>query len=104
LLITTDARLEGEQLRLTAQSVQALDAAVAEVGQGVRLWLDGTAGLAPIRDLLARERGGRGRVTLVARTAPGQEVEMALPGGFNLSPRLAQAMKVLPGVAQVEAV
>jgi DNA polymerase-3 subunit alpha len=40
---------------------------------------------------------------VVARTAPGQEVEMTLPGGFNVSPRLMQAMKVLPGVAEVEA-
>jgi DNA polymerase-3 subunit alpha len=29
-------------------------------------------------------------------------VEIALPGGFNISPRLMQAMKVLPGVAEVQ--
>jgi DNA polymerase-3 subunit alpha len=39
---------------------------------------------------------------LVPRTGPGQEVEIALPGGFNVSPRLLQAMKVIPGVGQVE--
>jgi len=43
-------------------------------------------------------------VMLVARTGPGQEVELALPGQFNVSPKLMQAMKVLPGVAAVEAV
>jgi DNA polymerase-3 subunit alpha len=29
-------------------------------------------------------------------------VEITLPGGFNVTPRLAQAMKVLPGVERVE--
>ena len=31
-----------------------------------------------------------------------QTVEIALPGGFNVTPRLAQALKVIPGVEQVE--
>jgi DNA polymerase-3 subunit alpha len=41
---------------------------------------------------------------MVARTGQGQEVEMALPGSFAVSPKLMQAMKVVPGVADVEAV
>ena len=32
----------------------------------------------------------------------GEDVEIALPGGFNVTPRLAQAMKILPGVERVE--
>ncbi|WP_135466467.1 DNA polymerase III subunit alpha [Crenalkalicoccus roseus] len=103
VLITAEARLENETLRLTASEVEALEKAAQEVGQGMRLWLEATASVEPIRALLQREGRGRGRVLVVARTAPGQEVELALPGGFNVSPRLMQAMKVLPGVAEVEA-
>jgi DNA polymerase-3 subunit alpha len=55
-----------------------------------------------IRTLLEREGKGRGRVVLVPVTGPGQVVEIALPGLFNVSPRLMQAMKVLPGVAEVQ--
>ncbi len=33
-----------------------------------------------------------------------QDVEIALPGGYNVTPRLAQALKSLPGVDQVEEV
>jgi DNA polymerase-3 subunit alpha len=104
VLVSAEARLDGEQLRLTASEVEALEKAAQGVGQSIRLWLDGAAAVQPVRELLAREGRGKGRVMLVARTAPGQEVEMALPGGFNVSPRLMQAMKVLPGVAEVEAV
>ncbi len=54
-----------------------------------------------IRDLLAREGAGKGRVVLVpaGRRA---EVEIALPGGFNVTPRLAQALMASPGVERVE--
>jgi DNA polymerase-3 subunit alpha len=41
-------------------------------------------------------------VILIPRVDGEQSVEIALPGGYSVSPRLAQAMKVLPGVARVE--
>jgi DNA polymerase III subunit alpha len=55
-----------------------------------------------IRVLLDREGRGKGRVVLVPRVGDGQSVEIALPGGFNVSPRLAQALKVVPGVERIE--
>jgi len=102
VLVTADARLDGEALRLTATELEPLERAAQGIGQGIRLWLEQTAAVEHIRALLQREGRGRGRVVLVPRTGPGQEVEIALPGGFNVSPRLMQAMKALPGVAGVE--
>ena len=102
VLVTAEARMEGEALRLTASDVESLEKAAGGVGGGIRLWLDEVAAVEPIRAILAREGRGRGRVVLVPRTGPGQEVEVALPGGFNVSPRVMQAMKVLPGVSAVE--
>jgi len=102
VLVTADARMEGEALRLTASEVEGLERAASGVAGGIRLWLEATAQLDPIRALLEREGRGRGRVVLVPMIAPGQEVEVALPGGFKVSPALMQAMKVLPGVAQAE--
>ena len=104
VLCTAEARLDGEMLRLTAQDFEGLEKAAQQVGQGIRLWLEGEAGVPAIRDLLAKEGRGRGRVVVVARTGQGQEVELALPGGFNVSPRLIQQMRVVPGIAEVEAV
>jgi DNA polymerase-3 subunit alpha len=102
VLVTADIRLEGEALRITAQDVAPLDAAAAQAGAGMRVWLQKTESVPHIRTLLEREGRGRGRVVLVPRIEAGQEVEIILPGGFNVSPRLAQAMKVLPGVERVE--
>jgi DNA polymerase-3 subunit alpha len=102
VLVTADIRMEGEALRVTANEVAPLERAASAVGGAIRIWLDRTEAVAHVRALLQREGSGRGRVTLIPRVGEGQDVEIALPGGFSLSPRLAQAMKALPGVARVE--
>ncbi|MBB3899857.1 DNA polymerase III subunit alpha [Roseococcus suduntuyensis] len=104
VLVTAEVRLEGEALRLTAQDIEALDKAAAGVGQGMRIILEAASALPDIRALLERDGRGRGRVSLVPQLGPGQDVEITLPGGWNVSPRMMQALKVLPGVANVEEV
>jgi DNA polymerase III subunit alpha len=102
LLVTADLRQEGEALRVTAQDVVLLDQAAAAAGASMRVWLRETATVPHIRDLLSTAGSGKGRVVLVPRLGVEQSVEIALPGGFNVTPRLAQALKLLPGVEQVE--
>ncbi len=102
ILLTVEARMDGEALRITAQDAEPLDKAAQGIAGGMKLWLEQTAAVPHIRALLAREGRGRGRVILVSVTGPGQEVEIALPGTFNVSPRLMQAMKVVQGVAEVQ--
>jgi DNA polymerase-3 subunit alpha len=102
VLIVADLRQDGEALRITASEVSSLDQAAAGAGAAIRIWLRETAAVPHIRDLLGREGTGKGRVILVPRLDSTQSVEIALPGGFNVTPRLAQAMKMLPGVEQVE--
>src|SRR6185312_5677095 len=102
VLVTADLRLEDDTLRITASDVTALDQAASGVGAGMRVWLEKTEAVEHIRVLLDREGRGKGRVVLVPRVGDGQSVEIALPGGFNVSPRLAQALKVVPGVERIE--
>jgi DNA polymerase-3 subunit alpha len=104
VLVTAELKTEGEAVRITAMDVVPLDQAAASAGASIRVWLHESAGVPHIRDVLARESGGRGRVTLVPRIGAEQDVEIALPGGYNVTPRLAQALKSLPGVDQVEEV
>ncbi|WP_419898010.1 DNA polymerase III subunit alpha [Roseomonas sp. USHLN139] len=103
VLVTCEARMEGETLRLTAQGLEGLDKAASGVGQMLRLWIDDPAAIDPVRDMLTREGPGRGRVILIPRLGESQELEVVLPGAWNVSPRLAQAIKVVPGVSTVEA-
>ena len=102
ILVTADIRLEGEALRITAVEAQGLEKAASQSGSGMKIWLAETEAVPHIRDLLARESGGRGRVILVARESAEQDTEIALRDGYNVTPRLAQAMKALRGVEKVE--
>ena len=47
-----------------------------------------------------REAGGRGRVTVVL-DLPKSEVEVTLPGGFRVDPKIRAAVKSLPGIVDV---
>jgi DNA polymerase-3 subunit alpha len=102
LLVTADVKMDGESLRITAQEVSSLDDAASRAGAGLRIWLDRTEALPHIRALLDREGKGRGRVTLVPKMGMERSLDVVLPGLFNVSPRLGQAMKMVPGVELVE--
>ena len=104
VLMGVELKLEGEAVRITATDCRALDQAATEAGAGMRIWLDKSEAVPHIRALLAREAKGRGQVTLVPRIDAGQAVEITLPGRFLVGPRLAQALKVVPGVERVEEV
>jgi hypothetical protein len=40
----------------------------------------------------------RGQIALVLSTGDGDEVEMALPGGYRLSAEMRRAIKAIPGM------
>jgi len=107
LLVTVDVRSEEESLRLTAQRVEPLDGVVAQAAAGLRVFIAEGDALSPLRGLIARESGGRGRVTLIVPVAPAsgqgpqREVEILLPGGFKIGPRVRAAVKSLPGILDV---
>jgi DNA polymerase-3 subunit alpha len=103
LLVTADIGLEGDALRVTAQDVVSLDRAAADAGADMRIWLRQSESVGHIRSVLAREGRGKGRIFLVPMLEE-QEVEITLPGFYAVTPRLRQALKMLPGVERVDEV
>jgi DNA polymerase-3 subunit alpha len=103
VMFTAEVKADGEAVRLTALDCEPLERAAQSVGAGLRIEIAQMEALEPLRALLEREGRGKGEVILIPRTGPGQEVELQLPGRWNVSPRLAQALKVIPGVETVEA-
>jgi len=101
LLISVEVALEGEALRITGHDVGSLERAAAEAGASMRIWLRDTVSVPHIRTILERDSSGRGRIFLVPMLE-GQEVEIALPGRYPVTPRLRQALKSVPGVERVD--
>jgi DNA polymerase-3 subunit alpha len=101
LIVTVDVRSEEQSLRLTAQKIEPLDNVVAHAAAGLKVFVGAEEALVRLRGLFQREAtGGRGRITVVL-DLPENEVEIALPGGFRVDPRIRAAVKSLPGIVDV---
>ena len=101
VLISADGRLDGEQVKLTAQTVEKLDDAVANAAAGLRIIVSDPVALESLRRMLDGKKG-RGRVTLVVPMPDETEAEVTLPGAYSIAGGLRDAIGMLPGIAQVE--
>ena len=99
-------REEGD-LRLLVQSLRPVDDVVANTEAGLRIFVEKPEACDGLRTRLEdveqpkHKRGGE--VSLVIMT-PEREVEMRLPHKYAINPRVAGAIKAVPGVLHVEEV
>ena len=99
-------REEGD-LRLLVQSLRPVDDVVANTEAGLRIFVEKPEACDGLRTRLEdveqpkHKRGGE--VSLVMMT-PEREVEMRLPHKYAINPRVAGAIKAVPGVLHIEEV
>ena len=94
-------RSEEDSLRLTAQKIEPLDDVVAHAAAGMRVFLGEERALAHLKNLFGSARPpAAGRVSVVLDLDE-SEVEIAIPGGFRVDPRMRAAVKSLPGIVDV---
>jgi len=100
LAVTVDVRTEEDNTRLTVQKIEPLDDVVASAAAGLRVFLGEARALATLKNVIGREVGGRGRVSVVLDLAE-REIEIEIPGGFRVDPKVRAAVKSLPGIVDV---
>ncbi|CUH78153.1 DNA polymerase III subunit alpha [Tropicibacter naphthalenivorans] len=109
VVVTVEATMESDQLKLLGRSVAPVDAIASGGGPaGMRIYVDNAMALPHIATVLGRAReqmpkAPRGPVHLLLTDhgLPG-EVEMDLQQLFPVSPEIKGAVKSLDGVLQVE--
>ena len=109
VVITVEATMESDQLKLLGRSVAPIDAAVADVGtMGLRIFVNDAAAITSVSSVLegaARlaKSGGKGPIQfcLLDPGLPG-EVEIDLGQDFPVTPQIKGAIKSLGGVVMVE--
>ncbi|WP_047994348.1 DNA polymerase III subunit alpha [Puniceibacterium sp. IMCC21224] len=109
VVVTVEATMESDQLKLLGRSVAPVDVAVADAGSsGLRIFVDDAAAIAHIASVLGRAadqlpKAARGPVQLCLSHAglPG-EVEIALDQQFPVNPEIKGAIKSLGGILAVE--
>ncbi|SDC98172.1 DNA polymerase III subunit alpha [Ruegeria marina] len=109
VVLTAEATMEADQLKLLARSVGPADTVVAEAGAtGLRVFMDDASAVATVAHILAEaanaaRNAARGPIQLCLMDPglPG-EVEMDLGQDFPLNPQIKGAIKSLDGVLDVE--
>ena len=110
LLISANARIEDEDVRLVVRQVRPLDQAAAAAPVGLQVWLKDLEPLSSLRHLIETEAATSstaghlgGRVSLII-DADDREVEVALAGGYRCTPQIKAAIKSIPGIIEVQEV
>jgi DNA polymerase III subunit alpha len=106
VLISVEGERDGETLKLRAQAIESLDLAAQGVQRGLKVVLDRRAiqgGKKALADLKGRLKpGGKGTISIsLPLDDKGREVEIAMPGKFDISPAQKGAIATVPGVLEV---
>jgi DNA polymerase III subunit alpha len=99
VLVSLQANIDGEDVRVRVISVEPLDKAASRIQRGLRVFLRDEASL----DVVAKRLSAKGEdeIFLVLPTRAG-EVEIKLPGKYQASTQVAAALKAIPGIENVE--
>ncbi len=108
VLLTVEATMESDQLKLLCRGVAPIDAAVA-TGEalGLKIFLETPDAVGPVGSLLERMRAenshARGPILLCLLASDlDSEVDVSLGDDFPVSPQFKSALKAVPGVITVE--
>jgi len=109
IVLTVEATMEAEQLKLLARSVAPIDNVVADAGSmGLRIFIDEAAAIASVARVLENAvqaaksaRPGPIRFCLMSPDLPG-EVELDAGREFPVNPQIKGAIKSLEGVMDVQ--
>jgi DNA polymerase-3 subunit alpha len=99
VLLGLQANVEGEDVRARIVSAEPLEAAAIRIQKGLRIAMRDDRPLVTLAERLRPK--GDFEVTLVLVTAQG-EIELKLPGKYNVSPKVAGELKLVPGIVAVE--
>ncbi len=110
VLLSVEGERDGDALKMRVQSLESLDSAVGSLDQGLRVVLDAAAvsgkkaRLSDIKAHLKPGQNGRkgGEVRLVLPLGDqAREIEIVLPGRYDVSPNAAGRVSTVPGVVEV---
>ncbi|TIT56664.1 MAG: hypothetical protein E5W63_22105, partial [Mesorhizobium sp.] len=101
ITVAAEDRPEGVNLRIN--SVQSLEDEASRIQKALRIFVrnDGPASI--IQSQLTQRGESQVSIIVIKEEAQG-EVEIALQGGYRVSPQIASAMRAVPGVVEVELV
>ena len=106
VVLTVEATLEGDTLKLLARDAQSVDQMAVDAGGSLlKVHLVEAEAAAAVAALLARAKSARASAHVnlcVADRESGREIVIDLPGEYALTPQIKGQIRILRGVAMVE--
>jgi DNA polymerase-3 subunit alpha len=104
VLLAVSAERDGDTVKMRVEGLEALDKAAANVQRGLKIVLDyrqaSAKHVAALKTHL--KHGGKGEIRLVLPLEDrGREVELVIPGRYDVSPARAGILATAPGVVEV---
>ncbi|HEY4995472.1 MAG TPA: DNA polymerase III subunit alpha, partial [Aestuariivirga sp.] len=100
VVLRVEADVEGEEVKLRLQSVEALDKAAATITQGIQIFMRDASAIAGIAKRL--QTGGRSPARVTLMLEAGREVEIGLGSKFSINPQIKGAVRAMDGVVDVQ--
>ncbi len=106
VVLTVEANLEGDTLKLLCRGAQPIDQVAAEGGaSALRIHLDRAEAAASVASLFARVEGrNKAQITICVPDGEGREIDLTLPQPYPITPQIKGAIKAMAGVVLVEEV
>ena len=106
VVLTVEANLEGDTLKLLCRAAQPIDQVAAEGGaSALRIHLNKAEAAASVAALFARVEGrSRAQITICVPDETGREIDLTLPQPYPVTPQIKGAIKAMSGVVLVEEV
>lgn len=101
LLITCDADIKDEQVRLLGQIITPLDTTLADKMVELNVYIDAAAPVKRLYDLMQVEGAGNVKISFFAKVPDGDTAEIALKGRWSVSPSAIAAIRSTPGVIRI---
>ncbi|MEL6958913.1 MAG: DNA polymerase III subunit alpha [Pseudomonadota bacterium] len=108
VVLTVEANMEAEQLKLLGRSVAPIDIEVADAGSsGLRIFIEDGTAIPTVNDILAgavrdKIRAGRGPIVFTIDDADLGEIDVEAPDDYPVTPQIKGALRSLPGVIEVQ--
>ena len=100
VILNVEADVEGEEVKLRLQGVELVDKAVANIQEGIKIFVRDAS---PIESIAKRlTNGGKAPVHIVVMEPSGREIEIALGNKFTVTPQVKGAIKAVIGVVDVQ--
>ena len=100
VLLTLDAQMEDDKVRLLASRVDSLEKALAARVRNLKIRVSPELPVDKFQDLIAKDGRGKGRIVLETRSN-GHWIDVALPGGYAIQSKTFTGLRDMPGVVEM---